>query len=295
MIVVVGASGYIGQGFARALAAREVEFLPASRREFNYYDGDLLRRWLARNKAQFVINAAGFTGRPNVDACELERRQCLLANAALPGIVQSACESLGIPCGHVSSGCIFSGTRSGGHGFRETDRPNFTFRQDNCSFYSGCKALAEETLTGAQACYVWRLRLPFSHIDSPRNLLSKLMRYERLIDVRNSMSRYEEFIEACLDCWTKRLEFGTYHLTNGGSLTTREIADRLIAAGIVDRPFRYFQSNEEFMASGVLAPRSNCVLDNSKALDAGLALASLDDAMNDAIRHWSVGACDRSL
>jgi hypothetical protein len=41
-----------------------------------------------------------------------------------------------------SSGCIYTGSRPDGSGFTEENPPNFNFRQNNCSFYSGTKALA---------------------------------------------------------------------------------------------------------------------------------------------------------
>ena len=46
-------------------------------------DGDL--------ESEFLINAAGYTGKPNVDACELHKHECLFGNAVLPGIVADAC------------------------------------------------------------------------------------------------------------------------------------------------------------------------------------------------------------
>ena len=39
---------------------------------------------------EFLINAAGYTGKPNVDACELHKADCLMGNAVLPGIIAQA-------------------------------------------------------------------------------------------------------------------------------------------------------------------------------------------------------------
>ncbi len=99
----------------------------------------------------FVINAAGFAGKPTVDACEIARADTLEGNAVFPLRVAEACAQAGIPWGHVSSGCVYQGSKgvdAAGQtiGFREEDAPNFSFRQNNCSFYSGTKALGEEIL-----------------------------------------------------------------------------------------------------------------------------------------------------
>ena len=70
---------------------------------------DLLLR---RDKPEFLINAAGYTGKPNVDACELHKTECLFGNAVFPGLVAQACNEAGVPWGHVSSGCIYTGSAS---------------------------------------------------------------------------------------------------------------------------------------------------------------------------------------
>jgi putative intracellular protease/amidase len=72
----------------------------------------LLAAALREGRASFVINAAGYTGKPNVDACELHKTDCLQGNAVLPGLIAQACEQAGVPWGHVSSGCIFTGARA---------------------------------------------------------------------------------------------------------------------------------------------------------------------------------------
>ena len=116
-----------------------------------------LSSWIREHKPTFLLNAAGFTGKPNVDACERDKSDCLFGNAVLPGRIREVCEEYRIPWGHVSSGCIYSGSRPDGEGWSEEDEPNFSFRSPPCSFYSGTKALGEEVLKDAENCFVWRL------------------------------------------------------------------------------------------------------------------------------------------
>ena len=179
MIILLGGRGYVGTAFQKHLEGLQTDFEVVSRKTLDYTNGELLVKFLRERRPEFVINAAGFTGRPNVDACEVAKGECLAGNALLPGVIRSACEAAGIPWGHVSSGCIFTGARSDGSGFREKDAPNFSFRTNNCSFYSGSKALGEELLDGAEKCFNWRLRIPFDEMDSPRNYISKMMRFCR--------------------------------------------------------------------------------------------------------------------
>src|SRR5213593_2014508 len=109
MIVLLGGSGYIGQAFAQALRERQQPFIALARKELDYTRYDLLLKFLRETKPSFLINAAGYTGKPNVDACESARADTLQGNTLLPQTIAQACAAAGRPWGHVSSGCIFSG------------------------------------------------------------------------------------------------------------------------------------------------------------------------------------------
>ena len=305
MIIILGGSGYIGTAFRRALEAAGEEYVSVSRQRCNYYDPAALDELLRQTRPRFLVNAAGFAGRPNVDACELAKTECLLANAVLPGIIRQACERGGVPWGHISSGCIYSGTRTErvgladsahptGGGFRESDPPNFCFRTNNCSFYSGSKALGEELLAGAEQCFIWRMRMPFNHQDGERNYFTKLMRYDRLLDTRNSLSHLDECVSACVQCFTDGVCFGTYHVVNSGTLTTRETVELIRKSGVCDKEFRFFDSEADFLRQAVKAPRSHCVLDNTKALAAGLRLSHVAEAVERTLRAWRAVQLRRS-
>ncbi|MDE3069076.1 MAG: sugar nucleotide-binding protein, partial [Verrucomicrobiota bacterium] len=111
MILLLGATGYIGTAFASELQRRGTAFVPLARNQLDYTRFDVLFPFLASRKPEFVINAAGYTGKPNVDACETARADTLAGNTLLPQTVAQACAALKIPWGHVSSGCIFSGAK----------------------------------------------------------------------------------------------------------------------------------------------------------------------------------------
>ncbi len=251
-----------------------------------------MRQLIQEVQPEFVINAAGFTGKPNVDACEIHKTECLQGNSVFPGWVKEVCAEADVPWGHVSSGCIFTGSRPDGSGFREEDAPNFSFRQNNCSFYSGTKALGEELLQDASQCYIWRLRMPFTPVDCPRNYLSKMMIYERLLETRNSLSQLDDFVRVTCECWSRRLPFGAYNVTNPGSITTREVVEliknstpgkRLLARG---REFAFFKDEAEFMKIAAKAPRSNCVMDSSKITGHGIKMDDVHVAIQRALAHW---------
>jgi dTDP-4-dehydrorhamnose reductase len=109
MILLLGASGYIGQAFQQELENRRWPQTLLSRKQLDYSKFDLLLTYLREKKPSFVLNAAGYTGKPNVDACETARADTLQGNTLLPLTIAHACVAADIPFGHVSSGCIYSG------------------------------------------------------------------------------------------------------------------------------------------------------------------------------------------
>ncbi|TWT76552.1 dTDP-4-dehydrorhamnose reductase [Planctomycetes bacterium CA13] len=286
MIVVLGRTGYVGGEFARFFDSQGIDFCGVSRRDVDYTDRDTLIGLLRETKPEFLVNAAGYTGKPNVDACEIHKAECLDGNTVLPGVIREACEETKIPWGHVSSGCIYSGARPDGSGFREIDEPNFSFRTNNCSFYSGTKALGEEVLHGAKDCYLWRLRIPFNSQNSERNYLSKLMRYDTLLEATNSISHLGEFVNAAWQCWTKRVEPGIYNVTNPGKITTRQVAAMIKKHMLPEKEFRFFDDEDQFMQIAAKTPRSNCVMDCSKLLGTGIKLTAVDEAIENSLKTW---------
>lgn len=292
-IAIIGATGFVGSQLVHETILRGHRLTTVGRKDCDVYSADHLLAFLRNASPDVLINCAGYTGKPNVDACETDKANCLAGNAVLPGVIAAACEALRLPWGHVSSGCIFTGTRADGLGFKEDDTPNFSFRQNNCSFYSGTKALGEEVLDGVRNCYIWRLRIPFSQTDSPRNYLTKLIRYDTLLEAENSLSNLPEFCAAAMDCFEHDVPFGIYNLTNPGSVKTSEVVELIRQAGIVDKAFRYFASVEDFMDRAAKTPRSNCVLDSSKAIAAGLHLTPIRDSLRNALKNWTVAESER--
>jgi dTDP-4-dehydrorhamnose reductase len=290
MIYLLGGSGYVGSAYQALFKRKGLAFRSLRRSEVDYSDRAALLAELRREKPEFLINAAGYTGKPNVDACELHKAECLFGNAVLPGIVAQACEEAGVPWGHVSSGCIYSGNGPADNGFTELDPPNFCFRTNHCSFYSGTKGLGEEVLEGRPNHFVWRLRIPFDGVENPRNYLTKLMRYQTLLEATNSISELDEFVDATLACWTKRAPFGTYNVTNPGKVTTREVVELIRRSGVCKKEFSFFPSEEEFMRTAAKTPRSNCVLDPAKLASVGIRLTPVHEAIERDLNSWKKAA-----
>lgn len=275
MIVLLGATGYIGSAFYAEMERRKMDFA-APFRDRNLHSSVYGRS----GNVDLVINAAGYTGKPNVDACEQNKMDCMMGNVIMPQMLIKVCAVESVPILHVSSGCIYNGPGP----WKEEDPPNFCFDRLPCSWYSGTKALAEDLMTSYGKAWICRLRIPFDEMDGPRNYLSKLLTYPKLINAENSISHRGDFVKACLDLWEAYPAYGTYNMTNPGSVRTDQVAEVLKAHGLKDK-FEYFENYADF-AETVKAPRSNCVLDVEKLASVGVKMRHVHEAIEDSVKNW---------
>ena len=105
-----------------------------------------------------------------------------------------------------------------------------------------------------------------------RNYLSKVQRYAKVYDNVNSISHRADFVKACLDLWELRAPFGIYNVTNPGFVTTRQVVEMIEKILRPTRKFEFWENDEEFYRVAAKTPRSNCVLDISKLLAAGVKI-----------------------
>lgn len=100
---------------------------------------------LERVKPTHVLNAAGSTGRPNVDWCEDNKEETVRNNVIGTLNLADCCFLKGIHITVFATGCIYTYDDKhpiGGAGYLETDKANFAG-----SFYSETKAHVEEVST----------------------------------------------------------------------------------------------------------------------------------------------------
>jgi len=240
--------GYIGTAIAKRLFERG---------DFYWY-----RHGERGILSRVVINAAGYTGSPNVDACEDHKTETIEGNILWPMELQSFYK---LPIIHISSGCVYNGYKDGG--WTEEDEPNFTG-----SFYSLTKVIAQKKIN-LDNSYLLRIRMPFGKEEHPKNLLTKLRRYEKLIDAENSLSCIDDIVDVVMFFVDNLPPPGIYNVCNG-STTTRKIADMM---GLNKQWF-----TEEEFKNAVRVPRSNCVLSTDK-LNSIFPIRSAEEALKGCV------------
>lgn len=192
----------------------------------------------------WVINSAGVTGKPNVDACELDKYGTLWGNAIYPIELYEACKIVGVRFSHFSSGCIYEGDIKSVNA-----DPNFFG-----SMYSISKGISDTYLK--DKAQVYRIRMPFTAFDEPKNFLTKVIKYAKTGKLYegglNSLTYLDDAISAACDLIEEGAPNGPYNLVNSGAVNMHDIAH------IFKLDPQWF-TPEEFRASTACG-RSNCVI-----------------------------------
>lgn len=237
MITLIG-HGYIGKNIAAEMCKQN---LP------HYW---ILHTDSIPKDTSAIINAAGYTGSPNVDACEMHKQETINGNVIWPVLLENSFPTT--PIIHISTGCVYTGYQ---RHFTEDDSPNFDF--NNGSFYSGSKALAQKLLLPfMDKSYLLRVRMPFGDEEHPRNLLTKMKNYQKLVSYDNSLSYMPDVAKFAIACAVGGIPKGIYNVCNPGFSNALEIIGMM---GIE----KEFLTDEQFKQT-TLAPRSNCILSTDK-------------------------------
>ncbi|EFJ09348.1 hypothetical protein SELMODRAFT_129972 [Selaginella moellendorffii] len=257
-LLIYGRTGWIG-GLLGKICEREG--IP-----YEYGSGRLENRLqleadILTVKPTHIFNAAGVTGRPNVDWCESHKVETIRANVVGTLTLADVCKQHGLLLMNFATGCIFeyddSHPINSGIGFLEDDKPNFTG-----SFYSKTKAMVEELLKCYDNVCTLRVRMPISSdLSNPRNFITKITRYEKVVDIPNSMTVLDELLPLSIEM-ARRNCTGIWNFTNPGTVSHNEVLE--MYREYIDQGFKWSNFTLEEQAKVIVAPRSNNELDTKK-------------------------------
>lgn len=257
--IIWGGTGWIGQMIVNLISASDVDtvYVAKSRLE-NYYD---IIKELEEIKPDRVLNCAGITGTPNVDWCENNSQKTFFVNVIGIGNLAHACWTLDIHLTNYSSGCIYNYDFDHpiGKGFTELDYPNF-----EVSTYSKSKVLAEKFLEVYHNVLTLRIRLPISDDKTSKNLLIKLSKFNKVINIPNSVTILPELLPISLDMSKKQI-IGKYNFVNPGAITHPEILE--LYKEYIDENLEWGIFTEKEQNGMMQTRRCNCELDVSKLTD----------------------------
>lgn len=225
-------------------------------------------------KCSVVINAIGYTGETNVDDCETDVGKTLEANSFVPLILAEACYRTRTRLVHLSSACIFHYNYERDNPKTENSKPDFTDL-----FYSRSKIYSDQALAHMPHVLVARIRVPLDDRPHPRNILTKLLTFKRIIDVKNSITYIPDMLK-CLNYLIEAKASGIYNVVADGAIRYTEIlrAYEMVSGTII--PYKIIPVNQ----LGLF--RTNVILDTFNLRLAGYDPVNIYDILVDCIRSY---------
>jgi len=283
-IPLILGKGYIGSNVSSFFDKTNLDHIIFNKSALDYTNPSVLEPYLKENKEKisYIVNCFGYTGSPNVDGCEKNRKDCWSWNVLYPLKVLEIANDLKIPVVHVGSGCVYTNYDKN---YTEEDEPNFGLYSDQSSFYSRCKH--EFEILAQDACvYILRIRIPFCSEVLPKNYLVKLLKYDRLIDNLNSVTSVNDFCGFMFkfNVLIKELNGGIYNVVNPQPIKTEQTVELLRKYGL-DNPKWEFIKDYQL---DTIAKRSNCVLSTERIDSFSLTLPDTLESLEKAIKLFAV-------
>lgn len=271
-VLVYGHRGWIGSQFLELVP----DAIRAQTRPGDNPD-DVVIQEIERVQPTHVISLLGRThgeGMNNIDYLEDRLPVNLRDNLYAPWLLAQICEKRHIHMTYLGTGCIFD---SEGH--KEEDRPTFFG-----SAYSTVKGFTDRMIHQMNVLNV-RIRMPITYYPHPRNFITKIASYEKVINKPNSVTVLPTLLPVLWRMMQER-QTGTINLVNPKSITHNEVLE--LYKKYVD-PHKTIQNFSVKEQDTILqAKRSNCVLDTSK-LEAYAHVPTAYEAVEEACKRLGSG------
>jgi len=225
---------------------------------------------------KIIINCIGITGRRNVDDCELEKDATLLANSFVPIILAEVCLRNNIKLVHISSGCIFNYDYKKNKPIKE-DSHDYFFKL----FYSRSKIYPERALEALARDYnilITRIRIPLLNAKHPKNVLDKLIKYKKVIDIANSVTYIPDFIRAIKHLIEIDAQ-GVYNVVNKGKLRYSELM-KVYQKYVPEFKFKVIALKKLGLV------RTNLILSTNKLEKTGFKVRNINSVLEECVKGY---------
>jgi dTDP-4-dehydrorhamnose reductase len=252
---VTGASGQLGQALVRLCPA---ETIACTRAELNLLHAERIAPVVEAYRPDVVVNCAAYT---LVDKAETEQDACRAINADAVTKLSEACERLGSILVQISTDYVFGGRSPAGRLWRESDP---TAPQ---GVYARSKLAGEEAARLCPRHFVVRTCGLYGGGPSHMSFVEKMLelavqrKHLRIVNDQHCTPSMVDDIARAIRFLLSSVEFGTYHIVNGGSTTWYDFAAELFRLAQLDVEMEPI-STAQF---GAPAPRpADSVLDTAK-------------------------------
>ena len=281
MNILILGNGFIGSrlyGYLKSSSQID-RVVVLAKSDIDYTDPRLIYDYISNRmkngRFDVVINASGYTGVPNVDACEKEKDLCWKLNTEVPVMLEQTCKDFSARFIHISSGCIYDGYDKT---WTEDDVPNFGLFSDRSSWYSKTKHAAE-TVLNIDSTVVLRISMPFTKDNTPRNYINKILKYDKLINYPNSVTCIEDLNEFILKSIIDNIPPGIYNVVHDEPVMAKDVQLLLCEHGLYNEKWEFVDISK----IDIVANRSNCMLSDRKIAGLDMKLSSAFESLDYSI------------
>ena len=151
------------------------------------------------------------------------------------------------------------------------------YGERNMWLFSLWKVQVEELLKEYENVCTLRVRMPISSdLSNPRNFVTKISRYDKVVNIPNSMTILDELLPISVEMAKRNLR-GIYNFTNPGVVSHNEVLE--MYKQYIDPSFKWTNFTLEEQAKVIVAPRSNNELDTTKLKKEFPELLSIKDSL----------------
>lgn len=262
----------LGRGFIGNRLQEEFNCEISDKKIYSFKDA---QNEIKKFSPNIVINCIGHIG-GNVDDCELDKDKTLIANTFVPIILGEAALRNNIKLVHISSGCIFHYDYGHDKPIDEDRIPDF-FEL----FYSRTKIysdLALKILSNKYPILIIRIRVPLDNRPHPRNILTKLISYKKIIDIPNSITYIPDFIKALKHLIRIKAK-GIYNVVNKGPLMYPELLE-VYKKYVPDFKYRVIDYRKLNLV------RTNLVLSTRKLERSGFKVRKTKEILEECVQDY---------
>ena len=220
-LLILGATGTLGQALGRTCAHRDLAHVLTSRREIALDDPTSIAAALDRHQPWAVINAAGWV---RVDDAEDEEAACFAANTTGAIALAQACAARCIPTLTFSSDLVFDG-RDTPYVEGDLPTPLNAYGRSKAAMEAGIGALPGDHLIARTAAF-FSPHDPHNFAVAVCRTLARGERFEAAEDQVVSPTYVPHLCNAVLDLAIDK-ERGVWHLTNGAAMSWATFAVRV--------------------------------------------------------------------
>jgi dTDP-4-dehydrorhamnose reductase len=223
-LLICGATGTLGQAFARACVQRDIAHVVTDRSALDLERPDDIAEVLNDVRPWAVVNATGWV---RVDDAESHEAACYRANASGAIALAEACAARGIGYLGFSSDLVFDGEADRAYCESDTPRPLSAYGRSKVAMEEGCA-----TLPGALVVRTAAFFSPWDQHNFAAAVVRSLLSNEPFAaadDYVVTPSFVPHLVDAALDLLIDGTT-GIWHLANDEAVSWADFARRIAAA-----------------------------------------------------------------